>query len=186
MLISRTFDEFVKKEVAQAEDLKAYNEINWPRKLETWRGEVEGLLSKMERYLKVYIDDGKINAHREPIELSEPNVGSYDTEELILKIGIKRVVARPMGMQLIGAKGQVDLIGPRGIIRIALLERGGPKREVAILEFNQFVEDNGGFKYRNSDIDKQGWYITSPPPDITVTALNKETFQEAIMELADV
>ncbi len=161
----KTFDEFVKEQVSRAEELKLKNEIDWPQRLEAWQDELKKLYSDMEKFLKKYIYSGKIKHQRDWVTVSESNFESYEAEQLTFNIGTGKVVAKPISMQTIGANGRVDLIGQRGSIKIVLLEKG-------------FLRD--------SSVDRDGWYIvTSPPPNIAVTHFVKESFQEAIMELAD-
>ncbi len=185
MFTSKSFDEFVEEQAAQAEELKAYNEIHWPKQHEFWLGELEKLYSKMERYLKSYIHAGKIKCQRNRIKICEPNVGSYDAEELTLKIGTNKVVARPIGMQVIGAMGRVDLIGPRGVIKIALLEKGAPTWGTITPESDLSDERRHELFFYESTIEKEGWYFTSPPPHITAIEFCKDSFQDAILEIAE-
>ena len=186
MMTTKTFDEFVKEQVAHADELKSNNEVDWPERLHTWQGELNKLYSKIEKYLKKYIEAGNIKVHRDKITVTEPNVGSYEAEKLVLCFGNNEVIAEPIGTKLVGAKGRVDLIGRRGSIKVALLEKGGPawEREVS---FSKPIHESRRTSSLLSDIvDSEGWYIISPPPRITATPFDKRSFQDAIMELADV
>ena len=185
-MITKTFDEFVKEQVARADELKFAIEIEWPERLATWQRELNQLYSDMEKYLKKYIKAGDIKKERDNITITEPNVSSYEVEQLTFFIGTEKIVARPIGTQLIGTKGRVDLISRRGSIKILLLEKSSPVRKTSTSLSSHITCTYPRSLFHDNIVDEEGWYITSPPPRIIVTAFNKSTFKEAIMELADV
>ena len=122
----KTFDEFVKKRLDEAEASQSAGEKDWDRTRGEWIQSLRDLYSKMEKYLKKYTEAGHIQIRREKIHLSEQYLGSYEAEKLTFEIGMDKIVAKPIGRLMIGATGRVDLIGARGALRLVLLEKGGP------------------------------------------------------------
>ena len=185
-MTTKTFDEFIKKQVAQANQLKSADEIDWPTQRDAWLDELEKLHSDMENYLKKYLKAGSITVQRDEITVTEPTADSYVAKQLTFYIGTEKVVARPIGTLVVGTYGRVDLIGRTGSIKIVLLEKGGPALNIKTSISGQTVETNSKSLLHKSIVDKKGWYFVSSPPRITATAFDKESFEEAIMELADV
>lgn len=91
----------------------------------------------------------------------------------------------PFGQEiriLIGAKGRVDLSGPRKTLKIVLLGEGKPTLTVQT-ENGGVTEESSHFMARGK-IEDAGWYIATTPPDTTVVPFNGESFQDAIMEVS--
>ena len=80
----------------------------------------------MERHLTPFTQAGEIEIERTPLTLREDHLGSYDADKLTFKIGRDKIVAKPIGTLLVGARGRVDLSGPRKTLKIVLLDKGGP------------------------------------------------------------
>lgn len=181
----QTFDEFVKKQVDQAKAKQATTEVDWNKTREDWLRELSDLYSRMAKYLKKYTDKGQIQIRRDRVQLSEDHLGAYEAEALTFVIGNDKVVAKPIGTLLIGAWGRVDLVGARGLLRLALLEKGGPTIWTRI-EIGGKTEEDVRPMLPGSFVDKREWYIVTLPPNVTITVLNADAFRDAIMELADV
>ncbi len=183
---TQTFDEFVKKRVDQAKANSAMHAIDWNRTREDWLRELGALYSKMEEYLKKYTDTGRIQVRRDKVFLSEDHLGTYEVETLAFLIGNEKVVAKPIGALMVGAIGRVDLVGARGRLRIVLLEEGISAIRTRIEIGGKVEEDADRSSLPGSAVNKRGWYIATLPPNVTTTALNEDSFRDAIMELADV
>lgn len=92
-----------------------------------------------------------------------------------------KVKLEPIGTNLIGAKGRVDLIGKNGTIRFVLVNKNssGPKIKV-----NIWIEGEEPPKQEEvSKILEWEWKISTPPPRIKYIEFNQETFLSALMEV---
>jgi hypothetical protein len=95
----------------------------------------------------------------------------------------KDVVLDPVGTNLIGAKGRVDMIGDAGAsqIRPGRQKAGrGPGVSVAIKtqdEQRQVEEE------KEPDDVEWAWKIATPPPRIKYIEVNAESFFDALMEV---
>ena len=178
---SRTFDDFVKQRTARAKE--SAEEFNPEETLATWLRELDALYGTIEGYLKSYIDSGQIKVERRPIRLSEESLGTYDADALVVSIGNEEVVARPVGTMLIGSYGRVDLSGPRKTLRIVLLEKGGPALKITISGASGPRETSISHLWRG-EIDHRGWYFVTQPPAATATALDEDSFRDAIMDVS--
>ena len=54
---AETFDEFVKRQTAQ-ENVAAGKTVDWKNRRANWLGDLSGLYSSMEKYLRPYTESG--------------------------------------------------------------------------------------------------------------------------------
>ena len=183
---TKTFDEFVKRRLNEAQKFKSSETLDWHKTREEWIQSLNHLYSKMEKYLKKYTEADQIQVSREKIQISEEYLGNYEAEKLAIQIGNDKVVAKPIGRMMIGAAGRVDLIGARGMLRIVLLDKGEPATRTRIEIGRKAEEKTGWHPIQSIKISERGWYIATLPPRITATALSADAFHDALMELSDV
>jgi len=176
-----TFDEFVKQRTEQARQFA--KALNPKERLATWKRELDSLYQEMQGYLKDYIDSGKIKIDPRRVQLTENGLGSYEAPALAILIGRDEVIAEPVAALLIGCSGRVDLSGPYGILRIVLLEKGGPEEKVTISGAGSQKETSTRSLLRG-EIDCRGWYFVTRPPDAVATPLNADSFRDAIMDVS--
>ena len=180
-LPNTTFDDFVQERAARARETA--EAFNGKETLDTWLRELDALYRDMERYLKTYTDSGQIKIERRPVQLTEELLGTYDAEALAVSIGNDEVLARPVGTMLIGSRGRVDLSGPRKTLRIVLLETDGPALKITVSGAHGPSETSTRSLLRG-EIDHRGWYVVTRPPVATATALDEDSFRDAIMDVS--
>lgn len=84
-------------------------EIDWDERRDTWIKQLETLYSNIENWLKSYIDKNYISLHSYEISLTEEHMGTYPVNVFELDLGDPLVVFRPIGKNIIGADGRVDV-----------------------------------------------------------------------------
>lgn len=177
IMTAQDFQEFVERKTAQAKSEKA---VDWDKRRNDWLQELEGLYEQMEKHLQPY----GIEIRRHLVPLEEEYLGAYQAHELTFDIGHDKIVAKPIGAQLIGARGRVDLSGPRATLKIVLLEKGGPALKYRVTERGGTVKESSHSMLRG-DAGDAGWYIaTTPPPKSSVVQFNEDSFRDAIMEVS--
>ena len=183
---TEAFDNFVKRRLNEAKNNNLSVNTDWDKRREDWIRSLNNLYSRMEQYLEKYLKADQIQVTREEIEISEEFLGSYVVEKLTFQIGNEKVVAQPIGRNVIGASGRVDLIGVRGRVRLVLLEKADPANQTK----NKVAEIMGKELIRPmvpcSDTIETVWHIATFPPHITTTPLDADTFRDAFVELSDV
>ena len=180
-MAEQEFSEFVRRKTAR--NLSESGEaIDWAKRRADWLQELEGLYTSMEDHLKPYTQAGGIQIERTPIRLREEYLGVYSADKLTFKIGREKIVAKPIGASVIGARGRVDLSGPRRTLKILLLAKGGPVRTTTIKHGGVTDESSGPIVRGN--VDEAGWYIETPPPQSVVFAFGEDSFRDAIMEVS--
>lgn len=179
-MAEQEFSEFVKRKAAQdqAESKKA---VDWEKRKLDWLKELNWLFDGMEEHLKPYSDAGEIQVERTPMQLTEDYLGTYDVYRITFKIGRDKVIASPIGTLLIGARGRVDLSGPRKTLKIVLLAEPEVVIKTTITDSAR-GEEPRPLRTRG-EVDEAGWYIETPPPESVVVAFSEDSFREAIMEV---
>src|ERR1022692_3730467 len=114
------FDKFIKRQKLQVVEEA---EVDWDAQRNQWLKDIQELYALVEWFLKKYISSGDIELRYENLEVSEEKIGSYVVQRLVLKIGPHEVIFKPIGAIVIGAKGRIDLIGPKGTIKFVLVPK---------------------------------------------------------------
>jgi hypothetical protein len=178
------FGAFVKRQQTASEE---ENRVDWAKERDEWLSHRKELYERIESFLGEYIQAGEIKLSYRDIELNEENIGSYSTQEMILKIGRQEITLKPIGTLLISAKGGVEVVGPAGRTRLVLVnsessESSGPRIKVTI---------SIGGKPEPSAVEaapkeiKWVWKIVTSPPTIQYIELTQESLFQALMEVAN-
>ena len=180
-MAEQEFSEFIRRKTARNQS-ESGEVIDWAARRAVWLRELDELYGSMEDHLKPYTQAGEIQIDRVRIQLSEDHIGTYDVDKLTFKIGREKIVAKPIGTLLIGARGRVDLSGSRKTLKIVLLAKGGPVLTTKI-GHGEVTEESSHPMVRG-EVDKAGWYIETPPPESVVVAFCADSFRDAIMEVS--
>ena len=97
--------------------------IDWEEKKREWLDAVPALYSQIKAVLGATIDKGLVKLHEEETKITEDFIGTYEVRELRLTVGDDLVVFTPIGANVVGALGRVDMRGDRDTI--SLLWTGG-------------------------------------------------------------
>ena len=175
--VSKSFSKFVERKTQAT----AAAPIDWDKRKDDWLQQLEGLYARMESSLRPF---EKIFIKRKKMQLTEHGFGTYEVEGLMLMIGCDTIEVTPVGAAaIIGAHARVDLLGPRKRLMIVLLDKGGP-RFVMRTKSEGFSEQSSHPMVRGN-VEQDGWYIATTPPNITVVPFSEESFQNAIMEVSN-
>lgn len=80
-----------------------------------WLGAIGNLFSSIENWIG---DTEGVDTSREQNHIEEEQLGLYEIDNLLLKVGDQTVRVRPKGRFIIGAQGRVDIIGEKGMASI--------------------------------------------------------------------
>jgi hypothetical protein len=175
----RDFDSFVKNQRQVAEAEKSFDK---DATISEWRHNLTNLYEKLRVYINDYIESGYIKFETHPITLSEEFLGPYQVEQATIKIGNKKIELTPVGTLLIGSKGRVDVKGSAGSGRLVLVGKnsyGGGQVEIRIVESNTSNQPHA-----RKEIDWT-WKIATSPPAVRLNDLNKESFEQLILEVSN-
>lgn len=176
----REFDEFIEKQ----SNLAQTSNTDWTRVLQEWQTYLEQFYATTASFLKPYIESGKIHITYGKKKILEDNIGEYEAKTAEISFGTNRIKLDPVGTNLVGAKGRVDLIGPTGKTRFVLVnsKASAPKISVRVWihgEEPPVVED------RKPESITWAWKIATPPPNIRYLSLTDETFFDSLMEVSN-
>ena len=174
-----SFDDFVKRQNKIAE----YEEesMDWEKELEEWLEHLNRLMKKIKKFLKDYIEQNRVTLEYRNKKVTENNIGTYDVKIVSILIGNAKVDIEPIGRNVIGAKGRVDIKGSMGKVRIVLVPKLAQRPRVVMLDLSQKRHNEVDF-----EIGKPHWtWKLSTPSRATYTELNEESFKTALMEVVN-
>jgi hypothetical protein len=179
------FDEFVKRQQAEKKEAA----FNWDSQRDEWLNYLNALYAQIESFLKSYLSAGEAQCEYRDWPLNEENIGSYTARQMILKIGRKEVTFTPVGTLLIGMKGRVDVLGPAGTARLALLDKKATSAR-SLIKVTVSVVGKGKAPPSPPSTSQPRqpewvWKIVSRPPEIKFTDLTQDAFFEMILAVAN-
>ncbi len=158
------------------------DEIDWGQQKEVWLTYLDQLYEHIEKMLSKYIEAGKVALEYKDKMLNEESVGEYPVKKMHIKIKRNEVVFDPIGTNIIGAYGRVDMKGSHGTVKILLIDELSNVSEDQIVEREQErqateMEENG---HVITDLE---WKIITPPPAVAFLDFNEDLFFDALMEI---
>jgi len=147
-----------------------------------WLKKIELLYATVQELLAGYIETGAVQTSTSRVELREDVLGSYTAPSLNIDLGNSSVRFVPVGTILLGSPGRVDLMGLHGAVRFVL---ASPDADRPMLVGSTASE--GARPDREAkpiDLAAYVWKVSTSPPRIRYTALDAESLQSAIMDVA--
>lgn len=159
------------------------NDINWDLKKEEWIEEVNSFLKQIGNYFTNYKDNVVIN--EQSFTINEEYLGSYEIKKLILNFNSDTVIFTPVGRNIIGARGRIDMEGKAGKVKFVLVgeETQSPNIISSIITSKQEQEEHEKSLIKTTNKEKNIWKIATPPPKIKYLELNEDSFFDALMEV---
>jgi hypothetical protein len=162
------------------------NEIDWNKEKEDWLKYIDEFYKNIETWLEEYKKKDQIKTIYSNKEIIEENIGRYYAKVLEVMINNKKLYFDPIGTLLVGAKGRIDLKGPKGKILFVLVDKNyvGPKIETHIFHSE---EERVEFEKKQTEIKKTPiewtWKIATQPPHIKYFDVDENSFFDSIMEI---
>lgn len=171
--MSKEFENFVR---STANRVGSQATIDAARETKTWQDKLEELYRTVEQSLSPFIKDGTIAFSTETVQLQEELLGRYEAKAARIVLGNRTARLKPIATFIIGARGRVDLVGPRGIVRIVLV----PANATGYATRKGASEKNA---QPDPPVKDWSWKFTTPPPRITYVDVDQDSFQNALMEV---
>lgn len=148
-----------------------------------WLEKIDGLYAMADQLLAPYFADGKMERSTSMAEVREELLGSYMAPTFAIDLGASSVRFMPIGTILLGAPGRVDLVGMRGSVRFVLVL---PAIDRPMFIRMSLSESEPAFKKQSSlDLSQSHWKISTHPPSIRYSPIDRGSLQSAIMEAAN-
>lgn len=176
---NKKFDEFIQKQSSPP----TISEIDWAGQLLEWQQYLSKFYEAITLYLKQYIDEGKIKLTYGEKSIFEEYLGEYKATTATIAFGNNHIKLDPIGTNLIGAKGRVDMIGTNGHVKFVLVNSDASAPKISVRIWIQGEEPPP-----EEDVPKDikwEWKIATQPPRIKYFVLNQESFFDALMEVAN-
>lgn len=154
--------------------------IDWLARRDKWLRRLDEFYRQVEGYVEPYVSSGKVCLNFAPKEVHEEYVGSYEACSLDMGVGGDSVRFDPIGTNLIGAWGRVDMVGAGGSARFVLVPETLRSHEVKVRILRDGETPPPEIV---PEIDDTTWKIATPPPRVVYEELNEDSFFSAIMEV---
>lgn len=139
---------------------------DWDVRRQEFVAAAQDLLSQVQDLLRPLADQGLVRFVPTTAELSEWHAGRYTAPGLVASLGSAEVRLTPVGAEIAGAYGRVDLEGPQG--------------EVPLLWLPAEAPGPGPNSRRAKDI-KRTWRLAVSAPRAQYIELNRDSLSSAIM-----
>lgn len=176
---NREFDRFVERAAISGPTVH----IDWEEKKQQWLDALDNLYDKIQDFLRPYIDSNKVELVFRKVEIDEELIGTYQAKAATLMIGSNRIELRPIGTNLIAAKGRVDMNGPLGTIKLVLVPASatGPAIQITVSTSGQ--PSPRPSSPAPAEVIEWEWKIATPAPRIRYLPLNQDAFFDAVMSI---
>lgn len=185
--MTKALDDFVDR--ATRKHTARQEEVDWDLRRERWLEKLGEFYNFVDSSLKKYVDRDKVRIIHGTKSLNEQYIGSYEAPTRLVEIGDNRISLVPVGSMLIGAYGRVDMQGPRGRVKFALVSSDNSGSVIAEISVGGSRMDDADMELRDAHSvttwEKLNWTITTPPPRVRFLPLLEESFHEAILEVVN-
>ena len=175
-----SFDDFINQQIAKKEAERPLHPVEIQRQ---WEQDLEQFNSLVKAFLRKYTAQEKIRIEEVPRQVNEEIIGAYEVRSLVVEIGANKVYFDPVGRFILGARGRVDMHGPRGTVKFLLVPKDASESRVSVR-----VAIKGEAEPENEEVEpatEWTWKIGTPPPDMKYVELEEETFYTAVMEVVN-
>ncbi|WP_391204449.1 hypothetical protein [Psychrobacillus sp. L4] len=176
------FDEFIKSQQQSKEETASPEKAK--EQVQFFNDRLKDLYKVVTNALKLYINDGSVKISEHTQELKEDELFGckeyrYNAQETIIQIGKSAVNLTPIGINIIGAGGRVDMDGPRGKATILLARPGGPQIHTAIYSEGQTPLEPPAPTPKEELV----WQFMVRLPRLHYIEVNEETFKDTLMQV---
>ena len=157
-------------------------------KKRTYLKQLEKLYKYVETFLREFTESGAIRIEKKDVTIDEEYIGEYEAPGWRIYLYGKHADLLPVGANIIGTPGRVDLICNYDAIRIILADKK-EKRPQVFAGISGMPEDRKRVRERAEEWIQQNrhyvWKFITEPPDIRYIELNEDSFLSALQEVLD-
>ncbi|MFA7338426.1 MAG: hypothetical protein WC028_16690 [Candidatus Obscuribacterales bacterium] len=170
----KEFDKFVESQHSRA----ITNSVGSQERLKQWSVARQSFFDRVVKFLQSYVTAGKIEITFSDKSIVEDLLGEYVVQVATIRVGASLIRLLPIGANIIGAKGRIDMSGPNAVVRFILVpeELVAPGTEMPAVRAGRAGQKNR---------ERLAWKIATSPPNVEFLPFNEETFFDALMEVAD-
>lgn len=157
----------------------AEQEVDWEQQREEWLQYLDQFYGLVEEFMGEYVNRGKVGLRRSSKTLNEEFIGEYSAATMAMDIGRNSIVFDPVGTNLIGVKGRVDMQGAKGVVKFVLV----PEGTTVVGWKARIVVGADPVPEPVEPVERWEWKIATPPPKVRCVELCRDSFQDAVMEV---
>ena len=172
----QAFDEFINKANTRTRNSK----VDWDEQREEWLIHLNRFYDMVHAFIGDYVAHQQLSVTRSKKKINEENIGEYDVDVLSINIGSAEVSLVPIGTLLIGGKGRVDMVGPKGKVKFVLVPKGSNRPHIVVRTVGS---DNPSGTDAAGSVDEWEWRIMTAPPQISYLPLDADAFYSAMLEV---
>jgi hypothetical protein len=180
-MIKKDFNEFLL--IKEKDELL---KIDWENNKNEWLLKLDALYKLFEKSLQEYVINNRISITYNNIEITEEYIGSYKAKSMTIKFGGEKILLKPIGTNLIGAKGRVDMSGSYGSTKIVLVN-SNMKGLYGHIKVSIHVDTDGLITHKKHKLEEiiWEWKFSALSPKLLYIPVNEETIYSTIMELSN-
>ena len=180
MMANSDFNAFIEEQTAPP---TGEPDVDWEQEREEWLRYLDQFYRLVEEFMGEYVNRGKVGLRRSSKTLNEEFIGEYSATAMAMDIGRNSVIFDPVGTNLIGAKGRVDMRGAKGVVKFVLVPEDATTMgwQVHVTVGANPVPDLKPVK----PVGKWEWKIATQPPKVRCVELCRDSFQDAVMEVVN-
>ncbi len=172
------FDDFIREQSASLIEEAAGLTLEQEKQI--WIDNLNKLYELVKKSLQTHINEGNVQLSFPTIYLTEEQLGTYSVEMAHIKIGRNIVKLEPIGTFLIGVRGRLDMIGPRGSACFVIVPPESRKPRVRVT-VTRPGDPSPPPEERGTPPEKWVWKIQTSPPHVGYIELDEKNFREALM-----
>jgi hypothetical protein len=159
----------------------AAKQVRGTQTVERYIERLEKLYDDAEHWLR----DAELSSERRLVAIDETVVGRYQAPQLRIRTAAGRKLAElePVGAQVVGALGRVDLRGRFDSVPILYLLKGGPSVRTAVSGSGTPTEERVTPLFRG--VTRDGWYIVELEHPGLARPVDSDCFLDLIRRVAD-
>ncbi len=99
----------LKDKLQKLNESKQSSAIDWESRKTEWQKAVQTVLTEIKEWFKPYIESGLFQIVETEKSITEEYLGTYNTNQLEFQFNSFRLVFEPMGRNILGAMGRIDV-----------------------------------------------------------------------------
>jgi hypothetical protein len=177
------FKEFVKKEKAVDSQQRS---IDWEGKKLAYLKQVDTLFDEVRTYLHEFTKSKEIHIEKRTTTIEEEYIGKYEAPVLHIRLYGRHADLVPVGTNIIGTPGRVDLRGNVESIRFILADKKEKCPQVfagiswSPIDRERVKKKADEWSQRKRDYV---WKMITDPPDIRYVELDEDNFLSLLQEV---
>jgi len=106
------FEDLVRKYAERQKQIADGNTVDWENRRRWWQARASQLFDQIGEWLAPLIQAGSVSFERPKVPLHEDDLGAYEIESGIIRLGPDKIVLKPVGSVIVGGFGRIDVEGP--------------------------------------------------------------------------